>query len=256
MTIALNNEQLVRKLIIRRVHRKNLRMKLPKGIDMDDEDVVRSAVALFVQERDAEPRGCLHKMFDCTVLPILRILNMFLPAETLVDRVFKLTEEIKELQKEKYDVVKVFITFETEEGQRAALSALTVSKLDAMMNRSANLSPSVIFKGTVLKVGEPSEPSAIRWLDLSKSQTKRIGWRLINFFLTIGIVGGAGKAVRSVRFSSLETFAGPLVSIFNSMIPQVVKILMMFEPHHTEGSYQTSLYLKITLFRWVSFFSF
>lgn len=43
--------------------------------------------------------------------------------------------------------------------------------------------------------------------------------------------------------------AAPLVSVFNAIIPFVVKILMIFEPHGTEGSFQTALYMKITLFR-------
>lgn len=41
-------------------------------------------------------------------------------------------------------------------------------------------------------------------------------------------------------------------TIFNSVIPIVVKILMLFERHQTEGGFQSSLYLKITLFRWVN----
>jgi hypothetical protein len=255
VTIALNNAKLVRKLIIRRVHRNNLRIKLPKGIDMEDEDLVRSAVAQLILERDSEPRGCLHMLFDCTVLPILRLpfIGYFLPAETLVDHVFRLTGEIKELQKERYEATKVFVTFETEEGQRSALSALSVGKLDLMMNNTGNLAPSAIFRNTVLKVGEPSEPSAIRWLDLHTSIVERIAWRLLNFFLTVGVVAFTGWLVSLVRYyTAFEGFTGPLVSIFNSGIPQVVKILMIFEPHHTEGSYQTSLYLKITLFRWIN----
>ena len=95
---------MIRKLVARRIHRKNLRLMLPKGTDMNDEDAVRTAVSQLVQDRDSEPRGCIRKVFDCTVLPILHLFNMLLPAETLVDRVFTLTEEIKQLQTEKYDV--------------------------------------------------------------------------------------------------------------------------------------------------------
>jgi hypothetical protein len=56
VTIALNNQVMIRKLIARRIHRKNLRLMLPKGINMDDEDSVRTSVAQFVQDRDSEPR--------------------------------------------------------------------------------------------------------------------------------------------------------------------------------------------------------
>ena len=47
-------------------------------------------------------------------------------------------------------------------------------------------------------------------------------------------------------------YAGPLTIIFNSVIPYVVKLLLLLESHGNEGSRQESLYLKITLFRWVN----
>ena len=222
---------------------------------MDDEDVVRSAVAQLVKERDAEPRGCPRRAFDCMVLPILRLFGMFLPAETLVDNVFSLADEIKELQKEKYDAAQVYVTFETEEDQRAALSGMSVGRLDIMMNNTENVPSHAVFHDTVLKVVEPPEPSSVRWLDLSAGAIRRIVWRIINFALTVGVVTGAGFLIGSVRYSDsdgVSVYAAILVSTFNFLIPIVVKIIMIFERHHTEGSFQTSLYLKITLFRWVN----
>jgi hypothetical protein len=219
---------------------------------MEDEDAVRTAVAQLVQDRDSEPRGCLWKLFDRTILPIVRIFNIMLPAETLVDRVFTLTNEIKELQTEKYDVSKVFVTFETEEGQRAALSALSIGRLDIMMNNKGSVAPSAIFKDTILRIGEPSEPSAVRWLDLSASTGRKVSMRGLNLGITLAIVSFTGYIVAQARFHIGAWAAGPLVSIFNSLIPMIVKILMIFEPHGTEGSFQAALYMKITLFRWIN----
>jgi hypothetical protein len=236
----------------RRIHRKNLRLMLPKGTDMDDEDAVRTAVAQFVQDRDSEPRGCIWKIFDCTVLPILRVFNMLLPAETLVDRVFLLTEEIKQLQTEKYDVIKVFVTFETEEGQRAALEALAIGRLDVMMNNKSAIAPSAIFKDKILKIGEPSEPSAVRWLDLSASTARKGMIRFINICITILLISITGYVVSQARLQLGAWAAAPLISISNTLIPLLVKVLMIFEPHGTEGSFQAALYLKITVFRWVN----
>lgn len=225
---------------------------LPKGIDLEDEDIVRSAVARLVQEREIEPDGCFVKLLKCTVLPILNLFNMFLPPEVLVDKVFSLKDKIKELQKEKYEATSVFVTFETEEGQRAALSALSVGKFNVMMNTTSALPPSAIFKGQVLKVEEPTEPSAVRWLDLSTSSSRKILLRVLNLSITLGIVSGTGWIVAQVREAVGPSLSGPLVSIFNSIIPMIVKILMIFESHNTEGGFQTSLYLKITLFRWIN----
>jgi hypothetical protein len=252
VTIALNNEELVQKLIYRRVHRNNLRMKLPKGIDMDDEDMVRSAVSDYMRETEAEPRGPLYRLFSCTLLPLLNLFGMLLSADVLVDKVFTLTEEIKELQKKKYDAVKVFVTFETEAGQRSALSALAVSRLDIMFNKTDNVPPSIVFQGTVLKVAEPKEPNSIRWLDLSAGTFQRVVWRLINAAITVGIVSFTGYLVTMARYNVGTSLSSIMVSVFNSIIPVVVKILMIFEKHHTEGTFQSSLYLKITLFRWVN----
>lgn len=218
---------------------------------MDNENIVRAAVAQFINDRDAEPRGCLRRMYDCTVLPILRSFGMFLPAEVLVEKVFGVIPEIRELQEKKYDAVKVFVTFETEESQRTALSTMAVGKFDIMSNNTAK-SPSIAFRGQVLDVCEPPEPSSVRWLDLSAGKVRRIAWRLISFALTMLIVAFCGYVVAQIRYSNLSRFAAPVVSVFNSTIPIIIKILMIFEKHHSEGSFQSSLYLKITLFRWIN----
>ena len=175
---------------------------------------------------------------------------MMLPPDKLVDKVFRLTEEIEELQKEEYEVVKVYVTFESEEGQRAALQGLSVGKIDAMMNNGASLG--AVFKDRVLKIEEPCEPDAVRWLDLGASTLRRIIFCFINFLITCGIVILAIMVVRRVRQLASPTIAAYLVTILNSTVPQILKILMMFERHSTEGGFQTSLYLKITLFRWLN----
>lgn len=252
VTIALDNDEMLRKLVARRNHRNNLRLMLPKGIDMNDEDAVRLAVANFVLERDSEPRGCVWKLFDCTVLPIFRLFNMLLPAEILVDRVFLLTTQIQELQTEKYDVAKVFVTFETEEGQRAALSALSIGRLDIMMDNKSSIAPSAVFKDTILSIDEPAEPSAVRWLDLGASKIRKAFMKCFNLGVTILLVSFSGYLIAQIRKSVGSWAAAPFISIFNTLIPMILKILMIFEPHGTEGSFQAALYMKITLFRWVN----
>lgn len=252
VTIALNNEALLYKLINRRRHRDNLRIMLPKRTDMDDDDALQVAVAEFVRERDQERKGIIARILECTILPILRVFNMFLPAEALVEKSLTLTEEIKQMLNDKYDVTKVFVTFETEEGQRAALTALSVGKIDVMMNMTTNVPPSTLFRDRVLTVTEAAEANAIRWLNLSASTIKITIMRLVTLAITCGVVAICGLAVARTRQNVGAGLAGPLVTIFNTLIPLVVKILMIFEPHHTEGVFQASLYMKITLFRWAN----
>ena len=233
VTIALDNEEMIHKLIARRYHLRNLRFMLPKGIDLEDEDVARTAVAQLLIEQAAEPQGCFSKLLGCTVVPILNIFGMVLPADKLVDNAFRLKKEIKELQKKTYNVCSVFVTFETEEGQRAALTALSNSKLDIMTNSKANVAPSAVFRGNLLRVHEATDPSSVRWLDLSAGTWSKVFIRILNFVITIAGCAFAGWAVNQTRASLGPGFSGPLVSIFNSIIPVVIKLLMIFERHPT-----------------------
>eukprot|EP00527_Entomoneis_sp_CCMP2396_P005983 CAMPEP_0198140732 /NCGR_PEP_ID=MMETSP1443-20131203/3854_1 /TAXON_ID=186043 /ORGANISM="Entomoneis sp., Strain CCMP2396" /LENGTH=982 /DNA_ID=CAMNT_0043803251 /DNA_START=336 /DNA_END=3284 /DNA_ORIENTATION=- len=251
VTVAVNNEKMLRKLINRRNHRNNLRLVLPPGTDMDDEDLVQNKIAELEREKDSEPKGCLFHLCNTCIFPLLNTFDMFLPPHTLFEKVVSLTEEVKELQKQEYQVTSVFVTFETEDGQRAALSALSVGEVDIMANNMSSY-PGTVFQERVLRVQEPTEPSAVRWLDLSESFTSRILYRVLSLFITLCVVTVTGICVGAARNAVGTGLSGPLVSVFNSIIPYVVKILMMFESHYTEGSYQTSLYLKITLFRWIN----
>jgi hypothetical protein len=162
-----------------------------------------------------------------------------------------LLRTVKELQKEKYNVTQVFVTFETEEGQRNALSGMASGKLDIMRNNVDNAPPSAIFQGSLLKVKRPTEPSAVRYLDLSASKWLKMGTRLLTLGITAAFIGLAGFVVARARYSSYsEYLSAALVSMFNVVVPLVVKQMMNLEQHPTEGGFQASLYFKITLFRW------
>jgi hypothetical protein len=260
VTVALDNGPMLQKLFVRRIFMNELRTMLPKAIDINDVDGVRFAAANLERELEAEPKGCIRKLINCTVFPILRIFNYFLPPGVLLEKSLKLTEEIKELQKKEYNAVKVFVTFETEEAQRTALSALkVVSKMDSMTNTARSNVPlfqtsaagaSGSSEGIVLRVDEPTEPNTIRWQDLHIPTRTRLIQRLISFCLTMALIALAGFAVARCRQGLGPSYSGPVVSIFNSAVPMIVKLFMMFESHHDEGSLQQSLYLKITLFRW------
>lgn len=250
VTVALNNELLIRKLLQRRNFRNQLRWKLPEDTDLDDEAAVRVAVDKFNQDRALMEVGCVGKILDCIVIPVLNIINMMLPPDELVEKITKLMEEIKELQNEKYDANRIFVTFETEEGQRTALESLDVGRVDLLLNRTGAVAPECLLDGKILKVTGPTEPNAVRWLDLSYGKINKSIRRLVVLVLTLGMIALASLAVSKTRDSLGAKFSGPLTTIFNSTIPQIIKLLMMIEPHATEGGFQTSLYLKITLFRW------
>ena len=223
-----------------------------KAISIGSADDV-AAVAQFVMDQETDPPGFLIRALDCLVFPFLRPFGMFLKPDTLVNNIFRLREEIQQLQSEgEFDVASVFVTFETEEGQRAALEAPSTGKIYLMSRNISHAAPGSVFQGRLLKVYQAAEPSSIRWLDLGASSVRKLTVRVINLVITCGVIALSGFCVGKAREDVGPPLSGPLISIFNAVIPILIKILMIFERHVTEGSYQTSLYLKITLFRWVN----
>ena len=219
VSIHLNNEEMLKKLVLRRQQKDILRRMLPKGTDMEDENAVRVAVDAHVRERDAEPKGCLGTVLDCIVFWPLQKLGVIPIAETLVEKVDNLTKEIQELQKDNYEVSKVYVTFETQEGQRAALTALSASKIDVVMNNADKAPPGAVFHGTVLRLVEPTEPDAVRWTDLSATKLYRTISSTITLGLTVGLIALAALLENLTRQELGPRYSGPLVSIFNAVIP-------------------------------------
>jgi hypothetical protein len=251
VTVALNNNVLVRKLLTRRIFSNQLRAKLlPEDIDFEDETEVENAIIKYNEQKAMQEPNWISRILDYFVIPLSNLLNMLLPPEELVNKILALTEEIKELQDQKYTATNVFVTFETEEGQRTALEALNVGLIDLELNRTSAVAPECVFEGRILSVIQPTEPTAVRWLDLSYGIISKAIRRGIALASTIGMIAGAGLAIKSAREQFGANVAGLLTTSFNSIIPQVIKLLMIIEPHATEGAFQNSLYLKITLFRW------
>jgi hypothetical protein len=251
VTVALDNEDLVQRMVNRRVFQNQLRLKLPTGIDLEDKTAVHAAVGEIIRNEAEIEKGCFGRLLGCSLIPILNVFNMFLSVDKLADKIDILTDEIKDLQGQKFNVTEVYVTFESEEGQRTALAALTVGKLDVFLNRTSAVSQGNLFQGRILKVSEPEEPNAIRWMDLSSTTIRKFTMRTITFLCTCIILSFAGFIISTARKNVGPVLSGPLTSIFNAVTPFIIKILMIFEPHATESSYQASLYLKITLVRWV-----
>jgi hypothetical protein len=249
VTVALNNETMVGKLIKRRIFRNQLKTHLGKDVDIDDHEAVLVAVDKYMQEKEKEEPGFIGKILNFVFFPPLRLFEMFLLPDVLASKIEILTQEIKELQNVKYDAAQVFVTFETEQGQRNALTALSHSRVDVLMNRTESVAHDTVFQGRVLDVDEPTEPSAVRWLDISTSTTMKLSSRAITLTLTCGVIAIAAVLIKLARNGVGTWFSALLTSLFNSSIPMFIKILMIFEKHSTEGGFQSSLYFKITLSR-------
>ena len=227
VSIHLNNEHMLNKLVQRRQRRDILRRMLPKGTDMEDESAVRLAVDTHIRERDDGEKGCLGMLLDCIVFWPLKKLGVVQEAETLLEKIHSLTKEIRELQKETYEVSKVYVTFETEEGQRAALAALSASKIDVIMNNMEKAPPGTVFHGRVLRIVEPTEPNAVRWTDLSATKLYRTVSFTVTLGITVALIALAAVLEDRTRQEMGPRWSGPLVSIFNAVIPLAGRLKVM-----------------------------
>ena len=151
VTVALNNEQLLAKLVQRRKEIKELTRRLPRGtqVDTDDLETMDDTVAKSRDDREQEEsqRNCLLKLISCPVTSFLRCLGKGQSETTIWERIKVTTEETKELQQKEYAAAAVFVTFETEQGQRTALEALNASEMEIMRNRIIHVDPSALFQG-------------------------------------------------------------------------------------------------------------
>mmetsp|Transcript_24268 Transcript_24268/g.36900 ORF Transcript_24268/g.36900 Transcript_24268/m.36900 type:complete len:405 (+) Transcript_24268:592-1806(+) len=231
VSVLLNNHQLLSKLVHRRVLRNNLKAYLPRDFDLDEEDLVRQHISMFLKEQEGEKRGICSLLCGCTFIPIFRCFGYFLPPDVIVDRFYEVKDEIKELLKKKYEVVKVFVTFETEAGQRNALDALKAGKLVIMGNLIDQMPPTTIFEGRVLHVEEPPEPDTVRYLDLHVGTITRYVKSITTLLLTLGIVIGCGVLVQVTRRNLGSQYSAYLTTAFNSIIPLIVKLLLFLENH-------------------------
>ncbi|KAL7559500.1 hypothetical protein ACA910_010314 [Epithemia clementina (nom. ined.)] len=248
VTVALDNDEMLRKLTARRIELQKLRLLFPDDVNMDDHKQILAAIKEFDRQQELESSSLSKYILN----PLLIAMGMVVPPIAIYSAVERLTEEVRKLQKVEYDVRNVFVTFETEDAQRKALYALSVGKLDIWMNNVKGVAPEIVFRDRVLSVEEPVEPDSVRWLDLSSSLLGRATKRFFNLFVTAASLAISGMIVGNIRSRHGPYVSGLLVSVFNSIIPEVVNMLMTQERHLTEESFQTSLYVKITLFRFVN----
>ena len=151
ITVALNNEELLAKLVQRRKDIRTLARRLPRGtkVDTDNAEAMGDVVARANSEREEKEsrQNLLCKLLRRPIAFLLRRLGKGLPETVLWERIQANTEEIRELQRQEYEAAAVFVTFETERGQRTALEALNASEIEASTNRAIHLDPRALFRG-------------------------------------------------------------------------------------------------------------
>lgn len=259
VTVALDNDDLIKALSTRRIAVDSLRLKLERGTDMEDDAAVEGAIQKYNEALKAASEGqgvgCIGLLLKC-LRPLFKLIGMMLTPEEIYSNIKKKTEEIKKLQEKNYNAAAVFVTFETEESQRAALSSLDVGRLDKGVGRKGAVKDEKYCfkfknKSYLLDVEEPPEPSAVRYAELSAGLISRTIRFTITLAITCGMILVASFAVFWARAEVGPFLSGPLTTMFNSSMPLIIKMFLMgSERHPSEGEYQRSVYLKLTLFRW------
>ena len=237
-TIAVDNDFLVRSLLERRECMQKIELLLEPGTSLDELNLARIAAQI---ERE-------RSLFD-------KLLAMVVPGiPELLGRVTILASRVQGLAQQDYPAKNVFITFETEAAQREVLSALSVGLIAAYFNTTKVMaqSPQYLFRGELLlNVHEPEEPSTVRWQDLNAKLPEKLKSLCTTTLSTMGAIVIIALLIYTLHALN-ATWAALAIAVVNVIFPIFAKLLTQAESHASESSKQTSLYFKISVFRWVN----
>ena len=139
-TVAIDNEDLIAKLVKKRELLLQLQNTLPLNSPFYAEDLGRTVLQ------------CTEPDFFTSEGP-----------KDLLEKILSMDVDIERSADVTYPASSVFITFETEEMQRRVLKEMTYPTLYQGVVDSRYK-----FEGLVLEITEPDEPSSIRWKDLDE----------------------------------------------------------------------------------------
>ncbi|KAL9181404.1 hypothetical protein ACHAXT_010209 [Thalassiosira profunda] len=235
-TVAIDNDLLVKALAERREVLFDIQERLKDGATIN---------TLTLSEMTAKIERGRHFLgrFKSKVSPGI---------PELAGRLMVLNGRIQGLaQQDSYKATRVFCTFETESAQRQVLSQMTVGSMASAKNTTHNINPTLLFRGEhVLHVREAEEPNTVRWQELDQSRATRAKKIAITTLLSLLFTVVVAYIVYRCRQKG-NLLAVAAISNGNALFPPIAKALTNFESHASETTRQSSLYVKIAVFRWV-----
>eukprot|EP00614_Pseudopedinella_elastica_P017373 CAMPEP_0172652536 /NCGR_PEP_ID=MMETSP1068-20121228/243367_1 /TAXON_ID=35684 /ORGANISM="Pseudopedinella elastica, Strain CCMP716" /LENGTH=475 /DNA_ID=CAMNT_0013466947 /DNA_START=68 /DNA_END=1492 /DNA_ORIENTATION=- len=122
---------------------------------------------------------------------------------------------------------KVFITFETEAGQRKCLKALSAGLLTAAFDiGKEKVPPEHIWKGeNVLAVKEAPEPTEVFWEDVDVTFEKRMKQQGLTLGITVVMVFSSVGVCKLLQVLAGTAGAALWISISNILVPTVLRKL-------------------------------
>lgn len=215
-TVAVDNDILVNTLVERRVIRTQLQELVGKRMMEDENELAKKAADCEKQ------RSAVQKIIALTLHPF----GIGRDIAALYNEQVVLTSKVRGLSQITYPATKVYVTFETENAQRTALTSLSVGKLVISRQNTTGIKKKYLWQGKyVLNVVEPEEPSTVRWQDLNAKFKARLRQITITTFVSLVALALCALLVISMESSST---AAIIISINNSVFPMFAKVCMMF----------------------------
>uniref|UniRef100_A0A7S1XQ05 CSC1/OSCA1-like cytosolic domain-containing protein n=1 Tax=Phaeomonas parva TaxID=124430 RepID=A0A7S1XQ05_9STRA len=157
------------------------------------------------------------------------------------------------------EAAKVYVTFNTERGQRNCLKSMTDGAINTFFD--ANLTG--WFTGhhvaklwvdkdgeNKLAVVEAPEPSDVIWKNQSVPFQFRYLEIFIGFFLCGVVVAAAGAVIEAFVAAGMPGMVATFISLSNSVLPTLMKMFTEVESHLTFSAKQTSMLVKLVVARW------
>mmetsp|Transcript_24108 Transcript_24108/g.35726 ORF Transcript_24108/g.35726 Transcript_24108/m.35726 type:complete len:1034 (-) Transcript_24108:246-3347(-) len=237
VTVALDNDPLVRALKERRECMRKIEINLEPGTPLD---------ILTLSKMAAEV-----EMSRTLFGKILALISPGMPE--LFGRVAELEAKIRGWAQLDYDCSNVFVTFETEKEQREVLSALSVGSYHVKRQNIEKCRESKhLFRDKLmLQVKEPQEPNTIRWADLNLKKMDILKPMATTTICSAILIFLIALLIRTIN-DWKQTYAALAIAAANVTFPQVAKILTSFERHSSMTGIEISLYFKIAVFRWIT----
>lgn len=238
ITVALDNEELIRTLVLRRHLLSQLKYRLKPGVTWDPNDLSKMVESVL-------PLGFLAKYILFTA-----------SAQQLRQKVRACEIKAHKLATtQPMCVSHIFCCFETEEAQHQVINTLSRPGYQRFLgaDSAAAIPAQHKFRGThALTVQETAEPSSIRWHNLDETLSVKCLQVFASFLLTFSaIVVGAILVALAGRESPI--WASITITSINQVTPRICKFITnRFESHPTDGNRQASLYIKMTIFKWVN----
>jgi len=224
-TILLNNRDLIKALVHRRKLCDKLYSLVP-GIAIHNEESRTRSVELLKE-------SCLLKY-------LLGPLKISSSASNVLRQITNSEAYIRKLQKKKYHVTKVFVTFETMEHLRNSIMRISTASLHSTPD------PSTLFSGHVLDVRDPYEPSSIRYMELETGTTTEVVWGIFSYSVFSLIVCLNFWAIKKI-FTLSNFWAMILVEKLRPIMDTICEFLTNWECFKSEDIRERSLTFKICL---------